>query len=235
VFLRRIPTPDVHLIPGDPGLPVTVRRSARARRMTLRVSRIDGAAVLILPARVPWAEGLAFVTSREAWLRQAVAAAQGPGGPLVSLPVRGVDMAVQVGPVRRLVVTDGAFVVPEGAPAGPRLAAWLKAQARDDLAVACDWHARALGRQFGRLTLRDTRSRWGSCSSKGDLMFSWRLIMAPPAVLDYVAAHEVAHLARMDHSPAFWAIVERLCPGHAAHRAWLRQHGDALQRIDLSR
>ncbi|MFN6979665.1 MAG: M48 family metallopeptidase, partial [Gemmobacter sp.] len=114
------------------------------------------------------------------------------------------------------------------AGAGARVAAFLRLLARDRLAAACDAHAARAGRRYVRLVLRDTRSRWGSCTAQGALMFNWRLAMAPPAVLDYVAAHEVAHLVRMDHSPAFWAEVERLRPGHAADRAWLRRHGGAL-------
>jgi predicted metal-dependent hydrolase len=102
--------------------------------------------------------------------------------------------------------------------------------ARDRLAAACDRHAQRLGRRPAALVLRDTRSRWGSCSAQGVLMFSWRLAMAPPAVLDYVAAHEVAHLAEMNHSRAFWATVARLLPDHAAPRAWLRAEGGALHR-----
>jgi predicted metal-dependent hydrolase len=85
-----------------------------------------------------------------------------------------------------------------------------------------------IGRPYSRITLRDTRSRWGSCTADGALMYSWRLAMAPPAVLDYVAAHEVAHLAQMNHSPAFWAVVARLVPGHAAPRRWLKLHGQTL-------
>jgi predicted metal-dependent hydrolase len=92
-----------------------------------------------------------------------------------------------------------------------------------------------LGLPFGRVTLRDTRSRWGSCTSAGDLMFSWRLIMAPSAVLDYVVAHEVAHLAEMNHSDRFWAQVERLFPDHAAPRAWLRRNGAGLHAWDFTR
>jgi predicted metal-dependent hydrolase len=79
----------------------------------------------------------------------------------------------------------------------------------------------------GRLTLRDPRSRWGSCSAKGDLMFSFRLIMTPPEVLDYVAAHEVAHLVEMNHGPAFWSLCHRLCPATDTHRRWLKDHGPA--------
>ena len=101
------------------------------------------------------------------------------------------------------------------------------AQAR--LAAASDRHAATLGRPFTAIALRDTRSRWGSCTADGRLMYSWRLAMAPPEVLDDVAAHEVAHLAHMDHSPRFWSVVETLCPGWPAHRRWLREHGGALQ------
>jgi predicted metal-dependent hydrolase len=101
--------------------------------------------------------------------------------------------------------------------------------------AACDRHAAALGRQPRALSLRDTRSRWGSCTHDGRLMFSWRLAMAPPEVLDYVAAHEVAHLAHMDHSPAFWAATARLMPDYARHRAWLRAHGARTAGLALSR
>ena len=117
--------------------------------------------------------------------------------------------------------------------AAARVQAFLKAEARNDLAAASDRHAKALGRPFRKLTLRDTKSRWGSCSTQGDLMYSWRLVMAPPEVLDYVAAHEVAHLAEMNHSPAFWAVVERLFPNHAACRRWLRAHGQTLHQVSF--
>ena len=87
-----------------------------------------------------------------------------------------------------------------------------------------------LGRGYTRITLRDTRSRWGSCTSDGALMFSWRLILAAPEVLSYVAAHEVAHLAEMNHSPAFWRTVERLYGDYRPPRAWLRAEGGGLHR-----
>lgn len=131
--------------------------------------------------------------------------------------------------VRRPVIDGTALLLPQGEDRiGARLQAFLKATARDALATSADNHAARLGRTYGRLTLRDTRGRWGSCTSRGDLMFSWRLIMAPDPVLDYVAAHEVAHLVQMNHSPEFWAVVERLYPDHAAARDWLRANGSAL-------
>ena len=111
-----------------------------------------------------------------------------------------------------------------------RIATFLKQAARVHLSGACDTHARALGLSYGRISLRDTRSRWGSCSTQGNLMFSWRLIMAPPQVLDYVAAHEVAHLVEMNHSAAYWAVVARVFPDHKAPRRWLRDQGATLHR-----
>ncbi len=116
---------------------------------------------------------------------------------------------------------------------GVRAAAFLREAARQRCLAATEVHAARLGQPFGRITLRDTRGRWGSCTAAGDLMFSWRLILAPDAVLDYVAAHEVAHLAEMNHSPRFWAAVARLCPDYAAQRDWLRQHGASLMAYDF--
>ena len=100
--------------------------------------------------------------------------------------------------------------------------------------AAVDRHAAGLGRSAGRIRLADPRARWGSCTASGDLMFSWRLIMAPVDVLDYVVAHEVAHLAELNHSPRFWAVVRRLCPGYEPARDWLRRHGAELHRHDFS-
>jgi predicted metal-dependent hydrolase len=100
------------------------------------------------------------------------------------------------------------------------------ARDRPDAAVAR--HADTHRARPGKLTLRDPRSRWGSCSAKGDLMFSFRLIMTPPEVLDYVAAHEVAHLVEMNHGPAFWTLCHRLCPTTDTHRRWLKDHGAEL-------
>ncbi len=107
-------------------------------------------------------------------------------------------------------------------------AAFLRALAQARLTAASDRHAAALGRCYTAMALRDTRSRWGSCTDRGRLMYSWRLAMAPPEVLDYVAAHEVAHLVHADHSPAYWAVVRAVFGDPKPHRAWLRTHGAAL-------
>ncbi len=220
------------ILSGNPPIELILRRSARARRIVLRVSRLDGRVTLTLPAHVSETKAMEFARTREGWLRSALSEVSGTErvGPGTSLPVLGGTLVLSEEP-GRAARRDGELLhVPPGR-AGPAAAAFLKALARDRLAAASDRHAATLGLSYSALRLRDTRSRWGSCSSEGVLMYSWRLVMAPEAVLDYVAAHEVAHLARMDHSPAFWKIVAGLCPEHARHRRWLRTQGGALHRF----
>ena len=219
------------LLPGHPPVEITLRRSARSRRFSLRVSRLDGRVTLSMPLRAREAEALRFAAEQEGWIRRTLAAmpqqtAVGLGS---ALPIEGRLVTLCPGEGRRLRLDgDSLFIPGEAAQAGVRAQAFLKLMARDRLAGACDRYAAQLGRGYRSLTLRDTRSRWGSCAHDGALMFSWRLIMAPPAVLNYVAAHEVAHLAEMNHSPAFWAVVGRLYPGWQRQRDWLRGEGQAL-------
>lgn len=223
-----------HILEGNPPVEISLRRSARARRISLRVSRLDGRVTLTLPRGVREREGLAFAREKAAWLRaqlddrpEEVFATLG-----AQIPILGVPHLVEAAPSGRSPRLDGgALRVPgaqERVPA--RLAAFLKERARAELCAASDRYAKALGRPYTSLTLRDTRSRWGSCSSGGGLMYSWRLIMAPRAVLDYVAAHEVAHLAEMNHSAAFWETVTALYGDYRAPRRWLRESGGELHR-----
>lgn len=219
-----------HILPGNPPIAITLRRSARARRISLRVSALDGRVTLTLPRGLPEREALDFARSKQGWL-QGHLASRLPDvvvAPGAQIPVEGQMRRLEAGTGRRVTPEGETLLVPGGD--ARRLQAWLKTLARERLAAASDHYAAALKRPYTRLTLRDTRSRWGSCSSTGGLSYSWRLIMAPPKVLDYVAAHEVAHLAEMNHSPAYWAIVARLMPGYAQHRKWLRAHGAALHR-----
>lgn len=222
------------VLEGNPPVEVTLRRSARARRLSLRVSRMDGKVTLTLPMRVSEREGHAFARAREEWLRSHLEAVMPTRVPQFGgmLPFRGRSLRICPTDDRRISIEGEEIRVPgDAARLGARLQAYLKAQARDALAVASDAYAQSVARPYGRLTLRDTRSRWGSCSSKGDLMYSWRLIMAPPEVLEYVAAHEVAHLVHMDHSAAFWSVVAGLCPDYNKQRLWLRTDGISLHQL----
>lgn len=227
---------DDHVISGEPPVRVALRASPRARRLSLRVSRLDGRVTLTLPEAMGRGEAVAFAESRAGWLRQHLASVSPAKVPRLggTIPFEGRSIPLVAGRVRGAVLRDNALILPdEPERVTARVAAFLKTKARERLVAACDRYSAALGRPFGRITLRDTRSRWGSCSSRGDLMFSWRLIMAPPEILDYVAAHEVAHLERMDHSAAFWVVVDRLCPDYPRYRRWLRDEGGQLHRLRL--
>jgi predicted metal-dependent hydrolase len=219
---------------GDPPIKLLFRRSPRARRISLRVSALDGRVTLSVPRGVPKRQALAFAEERRSWIERHLSQVDDavlvrPG---VRLPVEGVDHLVRPGPVLRALRQNAEIIVPERSG---RVAAHVKkllqAEARARLEARSHHYAAALGQRVERITLRDTRSRWGSCTSAGNLMFSWRLILAPPQVLDYVAAHEAAHLVEMNHSPAYWDIVARIFPEFDTARSWLRQHGTGLHRF----
>lgn len=214
--------------------PVRVRRSARARRIALRVDAAAGEVVLVLPRRAPLATGEAFLRSQMGWLHGRLAALAAPVALAdgATVPLRGEPHRIMgTGRPGGIAVRDGLIEVGGPMPRlHARLRAWLRAEALADLSAAVAGHTAALGRPARRLTLRDPKTRWGSCSTAGALSFSWRLILAPPSVLAYVAAHEAAHLVEPNHSPAFWRVVAQLAPDHAAARAWLRGHGTALHR-----
>jgi predicted metal-dependent hydrolase len=224
------------VLPGPPPVEVHLRRSASARRFSLRVSRLDGKVTLSMPMRAREGEALAFLKGHEDWLRQTLQAM--PESALrpiclgAVIPVEGREMRLAPGSGRSIRVEGDQLMVPgDPSAAGARVAAWLKVLARDRLARASTHYAGLVGRSYSQLALRDTRSRWGSCSPDGRLMYSWRLIMAPPLVLDYVAAHEVAHLVEMNHSAAYWAVVSGICPDWRTQRAWIHANGQSLHRL----
>ena len=221
-----------HILPGVPPVPLVLRRSGRARRISLRVSQLDGRVTLTLPRGVSEREAMAFARSRGDWIRGHLDARPDNVDVVAGcvLPVEGRARRVVPATGRRVVLDDEEVAVP-GPETGARLQSWLRTLARERLVAASDRYAAMLGRPYTRITLRDTRSRWGSCSAQGALMFSWRLVLAPPEVLHYVAAHEVAHLAEMNHSPAFWGTVNRLYGPFEAPRRWLREGGNELHRF----
>lgn len=227
---------------------VEVRRVATARRLTLRVRAAKRDVILTMPARGSLVRAKLFVQRHAAWIdaRLARLPSPTPFGPGAVIPLRGVPHEITHRPgVRGLVWieapdaagSDPSTARPRLCVAGDapfvarRVQAFLVKQARADLELAVRRHAAKLGVVAQRITLRDTTSRWGSCSSAGALSFSWRLVMAPPHVLDYLAAHEVAHLRHMNHSEAFWATCAALMPDHDRAEAWLKAHGLALLRF----
>ncbi len=199
--------------------------------MTLRVSQLDGKATLTLPHGTSNRAAEDFLNDNAVWLDRARSRLPeiitvGAG---VLLPVEGRMLSVQVGAGKTAKIEGDRLIAPaRNTGAAVKVALRTAANVRfDERVIDC---AKAIGCNVNRLTMRDPRSRWGSCSTAGNLMFSWRLIMAPPNVLNYVAAHEVAHLQEMNHSRAFWAVVAELFPEHKAARHWLRTNGNQLHR-----
>ena len=206
---------------GDPAIEIRLRRNARARRMVLRVAQAGRGPTLTLPPGVPIAQARAFLSDQEGWLRRHLAAR--PGGARRWATARCCRSGTRTLTIARR--RPGAAIVlrgrrARGAGAGrrgmrSRVAAWLREEARRACVAAVDAARGArwgCGRGGSACAIRARAG--GPARRAGDLMFSWRLIMAPAAVLDYVVAHEVAHLAEMNHSPRFWAVVRRLCPDY---------------------
>jgi predicted metal-dependent hydrolase len=221
---------------------VALRRATTARRFTLRVRFAARDAVLTMPSRASLRDARAFAERHAAWiaarLNRLPATIPFAHGSIV--PLRGVDHALLHLPQRRGTVwtemrddvaTGHALCVAGQAEhVHRRVQDHFKREARRDLEDAVARHTASLGLPPRGVGLRDPVSRWGSCSSTGSLNFSWRLIMAPAFVLDYLAAHEVAHLVHLDHSPRFWALARRLCAETECAEAWLTAHGAHLHK-----
>jgi predicted metal-dependent hydrolase len=223
---------------------VRVRRNAQARRYTLRIHAATRHVVLTMPKRGSMREAKAFAERHAAWiatrlnrLPHATPFAHG-----TIIPLRGVPHRIEHRPGARGTVwaecgDDGAqllCVAGGEAHLARRVRDYLKREAKRELDAASKAAARALGVTLARVSVRDQTSRWGSCSTSGVLSYSWRLILAPPFVIDYLAAHEAAHLVEMNHSARFWRLVERIRPDFRRAKAWLNAHGSDLHRYGAS-
>ncbi|MEM7236719.1 MAG: SprT family zinc-dependent metalloprotease [Pseudomonadota bacterium] len=220
-----------------PEIEVYLRVQPRARRFTLRLDPSGSGAILTLPPGVPMTEARMFLLRQADWLADAVA--RRPDRVCVRdgcrLPVDGhpVTIVAAAGPRRPPVFENGHLILQGRSAVAPRVKSWLKARARAHLVPAVHAYADALGRRVEAISMKDTRSRWGSCSSAGRINLSWRLAMAPREIQDYVAAHEAAHLVEMNHSERFWSVLERLMPGYRQHKNWLRREGRELHRFQF--
>ncbi|HSV29544.1 MAG TPA: SprT family zinc-dependent metalloprotease [Candidatus Omnitrophota bacterium] len=219
---------------GGHSVTIALKRSALARRLSLRIDPAVGP-VMVLPQRTSLREAEKFALANRVWLAERLARLPGRVAfePGAVVPLLGAGHAIhhEPGARRGVWLEDGAIKV-SGQPdfVARRVGDFLKAEAKRLILPRAHELADRIGRKPGRISVKDTRSRWGSCSAKGDLAFSWRLVLAPERILTYVVAHEVAHLAELNHSPAFWAVVATLTPDHAHARAWLKSHGARLHR-----
>lgn len=223
---------------GEEKLQIVFRRHANARRLVLRLNLEGTGGIVTVPRGVSRSQALSFVNRSQAWL-EARLKQRGSNISLCAgncIPLRGRDHEIRHIATRRGAVTvdpvENVIFVPGDLPhVSRRLSDWLKSLARGELMAASRKYAVAMGVNYRRIAIRDQRSRWGSCSAAGDLSFSWRLILTPPFVLDYVAAHEVAHIKHMNHGLGFWRLVLGHCPDASRAKKWLKTHGPNVHRI----
>jgi predicted metal-dependent hydrolase len=227
-------------------VPYRVRVSARARR--LRISIANGSVSVTLPRGVPHRAAEDMLREHSTWVLKQLARSAKSAQPARALPP---DVILLRGDAKRVIIIEEAerktrvlvaestdrltLRVPAGTgKVGRSLALpWLKALAREEISAAADLWAPRVGVRFTAITIRDQKTRWGSCSSRGTLSFNWRLVMAPPSILEYVVIHELAHRKQPNHSPAFWQIVALHFPDYKKARKWLRANTALLRPPDL--
>jgi predicted metal-dependent hydrolase len=214
-----------------PDLDYTIRRSTRARRVRVRVEP-DATVEVVLPARAPQREAALAIKELRPWIDRRIAEAnaartrlQSPPG---TVPFLGAHLRLRPEAGRTRAHRKGDALHVPAYEAHAALERWYRAQARKEIGPRLDHATETLGRPYTKLTIRNQRTRWGSCSATGAMSFNWRLLLAPEAVVDYVVLHEACHLVVMDHSRRFWTLVERHVPGYREPRRWLRANGSAL-------
>jgi predicted metal-dependent hydrolase len=239
---KKAPASVIDVTHGGATYRVALKRSATAKRMTLRVRSAARDVVLTVPQRVALRHAQEFARNHAHWIAERLARLpeRCAFAPEVRIPFRGQEHVLRHFSARPAgkgpVWLDSATAPPAICASGDtahferRIADFLRREAKKELERSVARHVIAIGRAPMSISLRDTSSRWGSCSSKGALNFSWRLILAPPFVLDYLAAHETAHLRHHNHSDKFWALTQSLCPRMDEAEAWLKTQGAQLHR-----
>ncbi len=222
---------------------VSLRLNPRARRLIVKVHPSTGEVSVVAPSRAALARALEFARGESAWIARQLNSVPSriPLAPGARIPFKGIDHLIRSGDssLKAPVWIDGSAEQPALHVRGRsehiarRVTDFLKREAKAVLQARAAEYAAQLGVKHTHVTVRDTASRWGSCSAARSLSFSWRLILAPPFVLDYVVAHEVAHIREMNHGKNFWRHVEKLVGNPAAAQKWLREHGMALHRYAL--
>ena len=217
-------------------LPLVIKRHRRAKRICLRYNPTQHTISLTLPRHTRVSVGLQFLMQKSEWLietlREIPEKKQIKPGVVIPLLGARVRIKHERDLEGRYYLDDEALYVGGAREQfSRRVTESLRTIAISAIDEIATKQARKIGRRINRISVRDTRSRWGSCSSNGNLAFSWRLVFAPFEVMEYVVAHEVAHLRYMNHSKGFWELVEYLCPDYEAAKDWLRLHGKDLYRF----
>ena len=225
---------------GGQNFDVRFRVNSRAKNIILHVDSVSGDIILTLPNGVQEKSGLDFINKRSEWLTQQVkklcpTIRLEPGA---TIPFMGSECTIFHKPRQRTPVVHSKGLLIVGGRiehTSRRVIDWLRQRARLEIEARVIEKTRLRKLKYTKINIRDTRTRWGSCSNSGALSFSWRLILAPDWVLDYVVAHEVAHLEHLNHSSDFWEVVENLCHKVKEAREWLSENGTMLHSFQRSR
>lgn len=228
-------TSELHL--GDTNVTLRVKHNPRARRMILKIDHTSGEVHVTAPTKKSMKDAPGFVAREEAWVRSKLAELPERQTFVAGarIPLQGIPTTICHHPERRRGVWHDQKLATLGVSGDAEFVArrvtdWLRREARRLLIEAVSRFTQAQGLSLPKITIRDTTSRWGSCSSTGALSFSWRLVLAPPEILTYVAAHETAHLTHLNHSKAFWTLLESLDPDYKSAEAWIKKNALELFR-----
>lgn len=225
---------------GGRSLPLRIVENDRAKRLTLRIDAGGRGLRVTIPPGLSQGEVDRFLDRHRGWLESRLAKVpERPSvRPGIKIPVRGVPHLIVHEPARRGTVSVAAgetgpvlLICGDRRHLPRRIADFLKREARREIEALVAKHTASVGKRARQIRFKDTTSRWGSCTSEGNLSFSWRIMMAPPPVINYLVAHEVAHLKEMNHGPNFWKLCRELCPDTDRCKAWLKRNGNALQAI----
>ncbi len=243
-FLRKLhelaPVQEREHVVASRTLPLRIVENARVRRLTLRIDARGRGLFITVPPGLRHGEVEHFLIRHQGWLEQRLTKTPDrlqvrPG---IKIPIHGVPhLIIHEGRTRGAVQLGADETSPTLIVHGDRMnlprriANFLKCEAQRDIEELVVKHCKAIDQRAKAIRFRDTSSRWGSCTSDGTLSFSWRISMAPALVINYLVAHEVAHLREMTHGPKFWRLCEALCPDTAHCRAWLKRNGGELQVI----
>ncbi|MDT6939779.1 M48 family metallopeptidase [Brucella pseudogrignonensis] len=228
----------MHAVAGRE-LTLRVLENPRAKRLTLRIETGGKGLRVTIPPGLPDREVQSFLVRHQGWIESRIAKMPDQAGLRagVKIPIRGVPHLITHQSGRGTVdLLEGNILLVHGDPAhlSRRIADYLKREVKRDIEQLVARHTATVGRKAKAVRFKDTKSRWGSCTSDGVLSFSWRIGMAPAPVINYLVAHEVAHLIEMNHGPKFWKLCHELCPDTERCKAWLKRNGSALQAIDFT-
>jgi len=221
------------IIIGTPEIEIFIRESVRSRKISLKLSRFDNKVYLTVPNGGFIGQAEKFAREKEIWVRKQLNSLPSairikPG---VFIPIDGVPRRVSIAEMKCVSLSDTDLVIPfNDNKSEVRVKVFLIELARQRFVELSEVYSLKIGRNFKSITLRDPKSRWGSCSVEGNLMYSWRLIFAPKEVLKYLVVHEICHLEEMNHSKRFWNKVESLMPDFRSSREWLKANGPELHR-----